>query len=202
MRWIVFDFGEVISLRTRALPTMAAMLGVSRDAFEDAYWPLREPYDRGCSDLDYWRRLGARIGVSVAPGLAEELTRVDLEGWLSTDAEAVRLAEELTAAGHDLCLLSNAPASHGNAFRRQPWASLFRHILISAELGSAKPDAQIWTALLERLETPPEDWVFFDDKQSNVDGARTAGIPAFRWAGAEAARADLRTLGIHAERAG
>ncbi|MBE9374753.1 hypothetical protein IQ251_09875 [Saccharopolyspora sp. HNM0983] len=51
LRWVVFDYGEVISLPTTALEEMAAMLGAGRDAFADAYYAVRRrrggPVGRG-----------------------------------------------------------------------------------------------------------------------------------------------------------
>ncbi|MBO0828979.1 MAG: hypothetical protein J2P24_14495, partial [Streptosporangiales bacterium] len=69
-RWVVFDYGEVISHRTREIPVLAAMLGVADvDAFARAYWGERDAYDRGWSDAAYWRRVGSRLGVTVTDEL-------------------------------------------------------------------------------------------------------------------------------------
>ena len=42
----VFDFGEVLSLPSQALPVLAARLGVAQEDFEPAYWAEREAYER------------------------------------------------------------------------------------------------------------------------------------------------------------
>ncbi|WP_425425363.1 HAD-IA family hydrolase [Amycolatopsis saalfeldensis] len=60
-----------------------------------------------------------------------------------------------------------------------------------ATVGCAKPDPEIFRLLLEKLGAEPADCLFFDDRQSNVDGARAVGIQAHLWDGAEAARAAL-----------
>lgn len=191
MRWIVFDYGEVISRRTQALPTLASLLGASLDAFESVYWPLREPYDRGWTDLEYWREVGSRVGVEVDEVLATKLTEADINGWLVVDPDVLALLEELRGTGHGLALLSNAPVSHGQAFRQQPWAANFAHVVISAELRTAKPDAEIWAALLERLEAAPADCVFFDDKPTNIQAAKVAGLDGQVWKGHVQARSYL-----------
>jgi len=192
--WIVFDYGEVISTRTAALPTLASMLGASVERFDEAYWTARDPYDRGQSDLDYWRSIGDALGVSVSPSLAAALTEVDTEGWLQPDPESLALLDELSDL--PLALLSNAPSSFGRAVEEQGWAENFRHLVFSGDLGVAKPDPEIWAALARRLETTPENCVFFDDRQSNIDGALAAGMGGMLWLGAVPAREELVRLGV------
>lgn len=205
MRWVVFDYGEVIGLRTGNLPELAAMLGVATEPFEAAYWANRDAYDRGCGDLEYWQAIGDRVGVAVDGERAAALTEADIAGWLHVDDDALALLDDLSRAGADagfgLALLSNAASTHGRAFERQPWAAYFQHIVISGDLKCAKPDPEIWRALVEQLTAPgdgfpPDEVLFLDDKQANVDGARAAGLRAQRWTGAAAARAHLTALGV------
>lgn len=192
MRWIVFDYGEVISRRTRALPRLADMLGAPEAAVVPAYWALRERYDRGCTDLEYWQAVGQRAGADVDRLLAAALSEADAAGWLETDPAALALIAELDRSGASLCLLSNAPSTHGEVFRRQAWARHFDRIMISGDLGGiAKPDPAIWAALTAMLEAPPSECLFLDDRQVNVAGARAAGLHAELWTGAADARAHL-----------
>jgi len=39
-----------------------------------------------------------------------------------------------------------------------------------------KPDARIYQYTAQRLGLQPEECIFFDDRQSNVDGALRAGM--------------------------
>ncbi|MEO6084975.1 MAG: HAD family phosphatase [Umezawaea sp.] len=192
--WIVFDYGEVISTRTAALPTLASMLGVPVERFDEVYWAARDPYDRGQSDLDFWRTIGDALGVAVSPALAASLTEVDTEGWLQPDPESLALLEELSDL--PLALLSNAPTSFGRVVEEQAWAKNFRHLVFSGDLGVAKPDPEIWAELARRLGAKPEDCVFFDDRQTNIDGALAAGMGGVLWLGAVPAREELVRLGV------
>ncbi|MFB9429146.1 HAD family hydrolase [Streptoalloteichus tenebrarius] len=196
MRWVVFDYGEVISHRTDALPDMAAALGVPVADFEPAYWAERDAYDRGCPHQEYWRAVGARLGLAVDEATAERLTELDNRGWLGVDPDAVRLVEDLRAAGSRLALLSNAPVPFARAAERQPWTASFEHLVFSGDLATAKPDPEIWDELVRRLDTRPEACLFLDDRQVNVDAAQAAGLHAHRWSDAASARPRLRELGL------
>ncbi|MFJ5988086.1 HAD-IA family hydrolase [Lentzea sp. NPDC092896] len=189
MRWIVFDFGEVISQRNPARPAMAAKLGVTLEAFETAYWD-RDAYDRGGSDADYWARIGSSLGLTLDDALVRELTAMDNAGWLDDPVvETVALLEDLAALGVPLALLSNAPSTFGRLAEKVPWAKHFRHLVFSGDLGCAKPDAAIWKHTSDVIGS--SDVIFFDDRLSNVEGALIAGWDARLWTSAAVARAEL-----------
>ncbi|KAA2260103.1 HAD family phosphatase [Solihabitans fulvus] len=194
MRWLVFDYGEVISRRTEAVPALAARLGVDAEAFDASYWAARNPYDRGQADLDYWRAVAAPFGVTVDEGTSSELTDLDVAGWLYPEPATLELLADLDEAGVPLALLSNAPVSFGRVAERQPWTKHFRHLVFSGDLGVAKPDAEIWATLVERLGARPADCVFLDDRQENIDGALAAGLGGWLWADAADARTRLTQL--------
>ncbi|ANN14468.1 HAD family hydrolase [Amycolatopsis orientalis] len=191
MNWIVFDYGDVISEHTDALPTLAAAFGVELADFEPHYWAERVRYDSGGSDLEYWQNVGRALNADVDRAFAEELTRIDVEGWTHLEPAVVELLEGLHEAGAALALLSNASSTFGRWVREQDWAQLFRVKLFSGDLGCMKPDAKIYRILLGELGAEPADCLFFDDRQSNVDGARAVGMKAERWLGVETARSAL-----------
>jgi len=191
MRWIVFDFGEVISQRNPAIPAMAARLGVPQERFEAAYWD-RDAYDRGGSDTDYWGLIGSSLGLTFDSAAVRELTAMDNAGWLDEPvAETVALIDDLAALGVPLALLSNAPTTFARLAEKVPWAKHFRHLVFSGDLGCAKPDAAIWTHVESVIGS--SDVIFFDDRATNVDGALAAGWDARLWTSAAAARVQLRT---------
>ncbi len=192
MRWVVFDFGQVIGLRTEAVPDLAARVGLPLPEFEAAYWANRAAYDLVGDDLGFWR---AVAGERVDAALAAKLTELDEAGWLTVDPAAIALIVELFERGVPMALLSNAPSSFGRAVEAQPWAMYFRTLLFSADLGVIKPDRAIYQALLDRIDADAVDCLFTDDRQDNVDGALAAGLRAARWQGADAFRPLLVEFG-------
>ncbi|HEY4018071.1 MAG TPA: HAD-IA family hydrolase [Pseudonocardiaceae bacterium] len=196
MRWVVFDFGQVIGLRTEEVPALAAILGAPLPEFEVAYWAHRAEYDLVGDDLGYWRAVAAPLGIAVDAGLAAELTEHDEAGWLRADPAALALIVELSERGVPMAILSNAPSSFGRAVRAQPWAKYFRTLLFSADLGVTKPDRAIYETLLDRIDADAADCFFTDDRQTNVDGAIAAGLRAARWQGADTLRPLLVEFGV------
>ncbi|KID29250.1 haloacid dehalogenase superfamily protein, subfamily IA, variant 3 with third motif having DD or ED [Prauserella sp. Am3] len=190
--WVVFDYGEVLCRRTTALPELAGRLDVPPATFEPAYWAHRDPYDRGAADVAYWQAVGDTVDADVDLATVRELTEIDARGWSTLDPAAERLLESLAGEGRNLALLSNAPASFARHAEQQPWTRHFQHLVFSGDVGMAKPDADIYRLLVERLGCAPSDCLFFDDRQANVDAARAAGLRAELWPGADAAVSLLR----------
>jgi putative hydrolase of the HAD superfamily len=189
--WTVFDYGEVICGRTSALPELASTLGVGLAEFESHYWAFRDRYDRGAPDLEYWGAIGDALGVQVDESTSDTLTRIDIEGWSRLEPASVELVSALAEAGASLALLSNAPSSFARFAEKQEWAQHFRVRVFSGDVGVAKPDPAIFELLLARLDAQAGDCLFFDDRQSNVDGARAVGLRAHRWQGVDSAQAVL-----------
>lgn len=188
MRWVVFDFGQVIGLRTETVPALAARVGAPLAGFEANYWANRAEYDLVGDDLAYWRAVAGPLGITVDASLAAELTELDSAGWLTIDPGALALIMELAERDVPMAILSNAPGSFGRAVEAQAWAKYFRTLLFSADLGVTKPDRAIYETLLDRIDAAAEDCFFTDDRQANVDGAIAVGLRAERWQGADALR--------------
>lgn len=192
LRWIVFDYGEVISRRITALPELAALLDTDPAEFEKAYWSERRDYDAGLPDADYWRAVAARLDREVDDSLVQRLTSIDVDGWMFTDPEALALLEDLHRRGTRLALLSNASTTFARAGESKPWARFFEHLLFSGDLRVTKPEPEIWRVLLDTLGAKPEECLFFDDREDNIAGAREAGLHAELWRSAAHARTVLQ----------
>jgi FMN phosphatase YigB (HAD superfamily) len=52
-------------------------------------------------------------------------------------------------------------------------------VVLSFEVGVAKPDAGIYLTALERLRVAPDEAVFVDDQAAYCDGAKTVGMDAY-----------------------
>lgn len=58
---------------------------------------------------------------------------------------------------------------------------LFDDIVVSADVGMAKPDPRIYALSAQRIGLPPEECVFIDDLPRNVDAARESGMHAIHF---------------------
>ena len=73
-------------------------------------------------------------------------------------------------------------------------ADAFDEIFISAEMGIAKPDPEIYKMVLEKLDLAPEEIVFIDDFIENIESARKLGMHGIHFQNKDEAMAELKSL--------
>lgn len=87
----------------------------------------------------------------------------------------------LERAGCGLGILSNTCGIHWEHLLARRFAVLpgnFRELVLSHEVGSVKPDPEIYAAAASRCGAAPARIFFADDIQAHVDAARAAGWQA------------------------
>ena len=109
----------------------------------------------------------------------------------------VELLAALRARGLRLFALTNWSAeTFPVARRRFDFLGWFEHIVVSGEVGLAKPDPRIFAHAIERCRLQPARTLFIDDNADNVRAGREAGMTALQFRNPEALRAELRSLGL------
>ena len=199
VRTVVFDLGEVLASPGSLLADLAERAGVDEATLSAAYWVHRDAHDRGSDPDTYWRAVldsaGAVAGGDDAP-LRRLLGETDARVWSTLRADARETLAALHAADVRVAILSNAPHPMARASRASDWARWVDDWFFSAELGMAKPDAAVYAAVTDRLGVPPEEILFFDDRQVNVDAARAAGWQAHLWTSGAGVRRVLAAAGL------
>ena len=89
------------------------------------------------------------------------------------DAPLVGVLRQARRGGLRTALLSNAD---GGGPRPAGWADLFDAVVLSGEVGLAKPDERIYHLVARRLGLVPAECVFVDDLPGNVRCAVAAGM--------------------------
>jgi epoxide hydrolase-like predicted phosphatase len=91
-------------------------------------------------------------------------------------------------------LISNAWSDLRAYIVREKMDDAFDHIIISAEVGVAKPEAKIFKIALEQAGVSPNEAVFVDDFYVNIEGGEKVGLQGIHFKDAESALAQLKTL--------
>lgn len=199
---VLFDIGGVIVTDGPDMGVVAQMLGLEPtpetvERVNKAVWGIRDAYDLGLPDADYWAQVADAAGAEQPSATTvATLTQTDVSRWADANPDSVALVQEVHAAGVKVGVLSNAPHSLATSFAGIEWTRILAARVFSSQVGVAKPAAAIFEAALAALELGAYEVGFFDDRPTNVDGARAAGLRAALWTDAAAARSALAEWGV------
>lgn len=156
-------------------------------------WHAR--HDAGVSMADNRKAL-----IAAHPDQADLITAWDtrwpdmFDGWITGMESIVDALETQSVAQY---ALTNLPAEKWpHILATYPAIARFHAHVVSGEEGLIKPDPRIYALTASRIAHAPEETVFFDDRQDNVDAAIKAGFDAVRFENAQSVRAALTARGF------
>ncbi len=175
---IIFDFGDIfINLDKKATIDGLERLGLS--SWNKDLDRLNISFEKGQISRDEFL-LG--IQKQIPNATIDEI----LMAWNAVllDFPLYRLEFlQLLSKKFRLFLLSNTDAIHIDHFEQREGASFygdfyqcFEKVYFSYEMGMRKPDAEIYTTLINRHELSPKRTLFVDDKKENTDAAKALGL--------------------------
>lgn len=194
LRAVIFDLGGVLvrTLDPQPRQRLAARLGISPGELSQLVFDsetARLATLGAITTEEHWQAVREALGLSL-----DEFTTVPREFW-DGDRLDLALVEFLRALRqcYRTALLSNA----WDDLRRvmeEHWriTDAFDEIVISAEVGLAKPDVRIFTLTLARLGVLPSEAVFVDDFPENIRAASRVGLQTILFQSPEQALDDLR----------
>lgn len=194
---VVFDLGNVLVGWDPYLPLAGTMSREDWEVFAAAidFPRLNLAADAGTSVADVVAA-AAEVDAGHGRSLARYYERFadSLTGPVPGSAEIV---EDLRGAGVRLLGLTNWSAeTFHHAPVAAPAITRLEAVLVSGEVGLAKPDPAIFLLLAERFGVDPAQAVFVDDSPANVAAAESVGFTARHFTGAERFREDLTVLGL------
>ena len=209
IRAVISDFGGVLTNRlVEAFLAFQDESGISMDqlgrgmqriAERDGEYPLYRLERGEISEADFLDDLSEALQEELGhrPKL-HEFSEIWLKG-LKPNQPMIDLMRELGRRGFRLAILTNNVREWEARWRAKlPIDEIFELVVDSAWVGMRKPDPEIYNLTLERLGSlDPEQCLFVDDNELNVEAARKLGIKAVHFQSTEQAIAEIReALGL------
>lgn len=195
---LVLDYGNVITEPhdSTCFDRMSALTELSADFFRTSFSKYRSEFDRGSIDgVSMYKKIladGKRYYIGTeATDLAEQLLEEDFASWFHISVPVTEWALQIQKEGFKLGVLSNMP--HEFLEQYESKIILFQKAdvtVFSCNEGIIKPEPAIYELTAKKLACKPQEIVFFDDLQENIDAARSTGFNAFLWTGLEQAKKD------------
>jgi putative hydrolase of the HAD superfamily len=203
LRAVVFDYGMVLTgpPEPKAHSELVRITGLTSDRLDHFYWADRHAFDEGkLNGLAYWRKVTGDAGLALDDEAIEALSLWDARMWTTQNDAMLAWQPMLKQRGILTAILSNmGDTVLANMQRELLWLDRFDVQVWSYQLRMAKPDLAIYEYVLKQLGTRPDETLFLDDKQVNIDAANAVGMRAVLFTDVDHLRADLMAMGLDKE---
>lgn len=175
-----FDLDYTLAVTNRSRSTILAAAtaavgapSIGRDEYLDAHRLVTARESRE----DIFRLILEEKGADVSPERLAAAYRDRINEALTPVPGAGELLAQLRST-YRVGLLTNGPKrAQRSKLKRLGWDSAFDSIVITGELGVAKPDSRAFDELIAQLDTAPERTVFVGDEvDMDIAGAHEAGL--------------------------
>ncbi|GAA0366368.1 MULTISPECIES: HAD-IA family hydrolase [Micromonospora] len=155
-------------------------------------WGLLQPVLTGRLSHAEWM---SSVADALTPSVGDpERARAAVEQWQryrgEVDPQVLSFIREVRAAGIRVGLGTNATDLLDADLAALDLTDELDVVVNSSAIGVHKPAKEYFQAACVALETPPDRVLFVDDEDRAINGARVAGLSAYRWNGPD----DLRYL--------
>lgn len=159
---------------------LSAIAGLSVDAWEAAYVQVAPRLSDGrLSKTEGFGELLRASGQDPRPELVREIEVRDQELLLAHARlyeDSVPFLEKLRERGIKIAIVSNCTETTRPLLAKLGVTGLADAVILSCEVGSAKPEAGIFRCALDRLGVSADAAVFVDDQAGYCAGAVALGI--------------------------
>ena len=173
----IFDLNGIFITIPRLSDRFASDFKIPEEVFMPVLKEIMAKVRRPNADkaFSYWQPALAEWGIQFTE---EEFWNY----WFGAEKEStemIKLAGHLKEKGLKVLILSNNFKERAGFYGHYPFLNkVVDKIYYSWQTGYVKPDPRAWQHLLEDNDLKPEECVYFDDQDVNLEAARSLGIPA------------------------
>lgn len=192
---VIFDYNGVVTALGKfdsLIVEYAKLCGVSQEVLEKVVregWQLARV---GAIDsMEFWRRIAEVVGYSTERLRMEWLARFPIR------QEVLLIVGILRTKGYKTALLTNEIKDWmEEVIPAYSMQYCFDAIVTSYDVGVAKPDRQMFDAVMDRLGVHAKDCVFIDDQTKNTLAAEKLGFKVILFSTVEQMKEDLNNFGV------
>jgi putative hydrolase of the HAD superfamily len=179
---IIFDFGGVLvkgdkTVLREYIGNLFQIEGEELDQLLEEYRLARK---RGVPEHLFFQERAEKQGIAIPEHFEAQLEHVKISSMAPVPGMR-QLISDYQAKGIRVGLLSNAGVDSANWLRSNGFYEGLSPVLISCEIGADKPDPKAYQILLSELKLSPEQCIFIDDKEENVQAAKKLGIESIQF---------------------
>lgn len=176
IKYIIFDLSEVIIRGIIGIETvLCRKLSIPENTVINCFCGqiFEELMIGNLAEDDYLETVIKRQGWNIHPAEIKEIIRQNFH----TEVEGVIPIVRELSEKYKLYLLSDHSKEWVEYIKQvHPFLKIFDKVFFSFEFKMTKRNPAVFKKILEELSVSPEECLFIDDHQRNIDNARLAGI--------------------------
>ena len=194
---IILDIGDVVLLENdqEVFPKLVDKFGIHEENFLE----IRRRYvDKALvlkrNTFWYEKKIarGLKVNVKNFINYWQELR----EKYFDFNQEAKNIINSLKKQGYFLISLTNVIYSHELIRKKKGVYDSFDLNFKSREMGIKKPSEKIFKKILKKIDFVPEQILFIDDKESNIELAKKLGINVLQFTDYNQLKKDLKRFEV------
>ena len=196
---LFFDIGGVLGTNGWDREQRAAAVrhfGLEVGELEDLHGETVGMLEQGRMPLDEYLR--CTVFYRPRPFKLEEF-KAHMLAQSAPYPESIDLARALARTGQYRLMTINNESAELNQYRLEQFGlrDIFLAFFSSCWVGVVKPARRIYEVALAMSQAEPDASVFIDDREQNLEPARSLGMQTIRFTDAPRLRQELAGLGVH-----
>jgi len=202
IKHIIFDFGGVFldlkGKRTGVPANLAKIFNIPEEKAVEIWQENKNDLLIGKeTPKDFLVRMNALLGVSLDPDKTHEswislnkMEKSDINWPLVEYVENLKDKYQIHMLTNVVALDNTNSEWYGHATKH------FHNIFKSFEIGHKKPNKEAFLHVLEKINAKPEECIFIDDIQVNIEGAEKVGIKSILYINYDDLLIKLKQAGV------
>ena len=193
LKCVTFDFGGVIAEEgfREGMRAIALRFGLDPEKTIDMAFRLvfEAKFVEGlCTEKELWDLFRDRTGITSEDATLREmvLSRFIVRPWM------LELVRTLKDRGYIVAMLTDQAGWLKDLDGRNPFLHLFDPVLNSGEIGKTKKDPAVFTDLAAATGVKPEEILFVDDNDGNIERAASMGLKTILYRDREGFEREIR----------
>lgn len=202
IKHIIFDFGGVfldLGGKHTGIPVnLAEIFGITEEKAAEIWTDNKDKLLTGKeTPKDFLIRTNSYLKTSINVDKSYEIWKnLNKINKNQVNWDLVSYAESLSKKYQLHMLTDNIDLDNGASEWFYLIAKHFKNIYKSFETGRRKPNKDVFLYVLEKINSKPEECIFVDDLQKNIDSANDIGMKGMLYTNLDQLRKDFTILGV------
>jgi putative hydrolase of the HAD superfamily len=175
---VIFDLNGIFLQSEKLSDRFERDFGISSEIFliklKGIMDDVRKP--NADSAFSYWEPIFKEWNIQLNEN---EFWDYWFKGEIQSD-KIIKYANDLKQKGIKIFILSNNFKERATFYGHYPWMhDTIDKAYFSWQTGFVKPDIRAWELILSENNLRPDECIYFDDQQKNLDSANSLGIKSY-----------------------